>query len=215
MAAVRRCPKCNEPLRSTRHRKLRCPKCKTVYPLTPDPPDLLTLPAFKWARRIRWASLGIATLIVVLSSNFFTNGVGVAATNFWMNIALVITYATVAYGFLHWFMYTRAMERTLWAGTHLGDFSRRERRKFVAWIVACSALATGTMIALLHDSIGQAAALNVIVLVAACFLHLAVQFWNQHAAPIFDGVTTVLAVDALKKRFRRKKAQIPVRRADR
>lgn len=214
MATVRRCPKCFEPLQSTRHRKLRCPKCKTLYPLTPETPDFLHMPLVKWLRLIRWASLGIAALIVLLSTNFFTRSGSAAADSFWLNTALVIVYATGAYSFLHLYMYVRNMERTLWVGTGLDEFSHRERRTYLFWVVFYMLAASATMLGLLRDSVGQVAALNALALAAAFVAHLAVQAWSQHAGPIFEGIATSFVVDALKRWSRRKKAPTPARKAD-
>src|SRR5690242_4992811 len=108
MAMERRCPTCDVPLqiiRQHKHRKLRCPKCRTFYPIIPEAPDLLRLPLFLWLCRIRWAVLLGGTVAVLVSTRFFTNSVSHPVTHFWTNTILVVAYATGTFTYLHWYLY--------------------------------------------------------------------------------------------------------------
>lgn len=165
------CPVCREPLRGARHGKLRCPKCRTVYPRVPDDPDFLSMGPFKWLRVVRWGVIAVCSLLIILGGPLLPEEQDHKAAWFWANVSGTIAYATMAFTFVYWILYLRHMQKTLWRGTVYVDVARHVIRDFLKWGAFGALVATVLFLAVLRDSPGQVAALNLGIIVAAFVAH--------------------------------------------
>jgi len=195
----RLCPRSRQPLRVVRHSKLRCPTCKTMYPRVPEPPDLLADRLYRRLRLIRWSAVFLCTVLAISSLSVLNRHQTDAGSYFWSNVEITIAYATALFTYIHWAMYLRMMQNTLWAGTWFAPVARRFSHRF---IVAAALLGIGfsaSLVIVVRDNLGQIAAVNLIAVTSALLIHFVVQLWNQHAEAIFDGIAASALFEGLKK----------------
>ncbi len=150
----RLCPRCCLPLRTSGRGKLRCPKCNTLYPREPEWVDLLQGKLYLRLRKIRWAVFAVCALLALLSLPLQTGNQAEASSNFWINVALTVCYATCLFTILHWAMYLRMMGTTLWVGTPLASAAKEHAQSLIKFALAYIMGFSVTFVAVIHDNAG-------------------------------------------------------------